>query len=106
MCRAACATRQVTLDERGNVLVTIASDGYGTLYDYATIKYSNAGVPLWTNRYNGPANKSDYYGLERLPLAGEGLLLSLRHHRINATLLELDVSNIETQGSSQARNLS
>ncbi len=29
-------------------------------YDYATIKYSSAGVPLWTNRYNGPANREDY----------------------------------------------
>jgi hypothetical protein len=23
------------------------------------IKYSAAGVPLWTNRYNGPANRED-----------------------------------------------
>jgi hypothetical protein len=28
-------------------------------YDYATIKYSSAGVPLWTNRYDGPANQED-----------------------------------------------
>ena len=27
--------------------------------DYATIKYSGAGVPLWTNRYNGPGNGDD-----------------------------------------------
>ncbi len=27
--------------------------------DYVTIKYSSAGVPLWTNRYNGPGNAND-----------------------------------------------
>jgi hypothetical protein len=27
--------------------------------DIATIAYSNAGVPLWTNRHNGPANGDD-----------------------------------------------
>jgi len=27
--------------------------------DYATIKYSSAGVPLWTNIYNGPGNSVD-----------------------------------------------
>ena len=27
--------------------------------DYATIVYSGAGVPLWTNRYDGPGNGAD-----------------------------------------------
>jgi hypothetical protein len=48
----------VAVDGRNNVIVTGHSDvnGYGTNYGYATIKYSSAGVPLWTNRYNGPGN--------------------------------------------------
>jgi hypothetical protein len=33
--------------------------GSGSGADYATIKYSSAGVPLWTNRYNGPGNGDD-----------------------------------------------
>src|SRR6266576_3848616 len=50
----------VAVDSKGNVFVT----GYSTAdssgnEDYATIKYSNAGVPLWTNRYDGPANGED-----------------------------------------------
>jgi len=47
----------MTLDGSGNVCVTGQSIGSGNTfdYDYATIKYSNQGVPLWTNRYNGPA---------------------------------------------------
>ncbi len=55
----------IAVDSSGNVVVTGISDhsGYSsdhTNYDYATIKYSNAGVPLWTNRYNGPANSFDW----------------------------------------------
>ena len=48
----------IAVDTNGNVLVT----GYvrdGTNSDYATLKYSNAGTPLWTNRYAGPGNLSD-----------------------------------------------
>jgi len=40
--------------------VTGASRGSGNTYDYATIKYSSAGVPLWTNRYDGPGNDNDW----------------------------------------------
>jgi hypothetical protein len=48
----------LALDAGGNVYVTGQSWG-GAYYDYATIKYSNAGVPLWTNRYNGPESRMD-----------------------------------------------
>jgi hypothetical protein len=43
----------VAVDGNNDVIVTGHSDNptYAT-YDYATIKYSSTGVPLWTNRYN------------------------------------------------------
>src|SRR6266446_1777748 len=50
----------VTVDARGNVFVTGTSVGSGSSLDYATIKYSGAGVPLWTNFYNGPGNDRNY----------------------------------------------
>src|SRR6185436_16695756 len=37
----------IAVDRRGNVLVT---------GDSATIAYSSAGVPLWTNRHDGSAS--------------------------------------------------
>src|SRR5262249_10723365 len=52
----------IGLDTNGNVFVTGRSDANGGdcgSLDYVTIKYSGAGVPLWTNRYNGPASGSD-----------------------------------------------
>lgn len=49
----------IALDKGGNASVTGSSVGSGTDYDYATIRYSSAGVPLWTNRYNGPGNTTD-----------------------------------------------
>jgi hypothetical protein len=52
--------RAITVDLNGNVIVTgnSYSDGSGNS-DYGTIKYSSAGVPLWTNRYDGPAHGFD-----------------------------------------------
>src|ERR1051325_10545399 len=45
--------RAVALDGSNSGIVTGSSWGSGSYADYATIKYSSAGVPLWTNRYNG-----------------------------------------------------
>jgi len=47
------------VDSNGNVFVTGESYGSFSAQDYATIKYSSAGVPLWTNRYDGPASSQD-----------------------------------------------
>ena len=49
----------VAVDGNGNVFVTGYSFGDISAEDYATIKYSNAGVALWTNRYDGPGNGPD-----------------------------------------------
>ncbi|MBI5773448.1 MAG: cadherin domain-containing protein, partial [Verrucomicrobia bacterium] len=49
----------VAVDAGGNVMVTGKSLGAGTGFDYATIKYSGAGVALWTNRYNNGAISDD-----------------------------------------------
>lgn len=48
-----------TVDAEGNVLVTGYSGSVSNLSDFATIKYSAAGLPLWTNLYNGPGNGAD-----------------------------------------------
>ncbi len=52
----------VAVDGQDNVVVAGSSaitNQSPYLYDYATIKYSAVGVPLWTNRYNGPGNRYD-----------------------------------------------
>ncbi len=53
-------TSAVAVDSHGDVIVTGSSWGIGSSFDYLTIKYSSAGVPLWTNRYNGRGNGNDY----------------------------------------------
>jgi len=60
----------IGVDSKGNVFITGSSTGTGSGFDYATIAYSNAGVPLWTNRYNGPGNGDDISFA--LTLDGEG----------------------------------
>jgi hypothetical protein len=54
------SVQAIAVDYSGNAFVTGHSIGSGSGFDYATIAYSNAGVPLWTNRYNGPDNRNDY----------------------------------------------
>ncbi|MEI7900464.1 MAG: hypothetical protein WCK89_09425, partial [bacterium] len=49
----------LAVDGSNNVIVAGFSLGSGSSYDCLTVKYSSAGVSLWTNRYNGPANSDD-----------------------------------------------
>ncbi len=49
----------VAVDAIDNVYVTGESEVSGTIADYATIKYTGSGVPVWTNLYNGPGNWID-----------------------------------------------
>lgn len=50
----------IVLDSNANVIITGSSAGSGNPpSDYATIAYSSAGIPLWTNLYNGPGDNVD-----------------------------------------------
>jgi hypothetical protein len=43
----------------GNSYITGASQGTGTGFDYATLKYNNAGIQQWVKRFNGPVSLDD-----------------------------------------------
>jgi hypothetical protein len=52
----------IAVDSSGNLVVTGGSARGNAPYgnaDFATIKYSSAGVPLWTNYYDGPSSGYD-----------------------------------------------
>src|ERR1035438_2552976 len=51
----------MAVDGSNNVIVTGRSyQSHSSFsHDYATIKYSSEGVPLWTNRYNGTGSGQD-----------------------------------------------
>ena len=60
----------LAVDNSGNVYVTGESEGWGTDFDYATIKYTAAGTEAWVARYNGPGDSGDY--AEALAVDGSG----------------------------------
>ena len=50
---------KLAVDAQGNLFVVGTTDNGATGQDILTIKYSNAGMPLWTNRYSGPGHSND-----------------------------------------------
>jgi hypothetical protein len=63
---------ELALDGEDNVVVAGISPPNGVSYseDYAIIKYSREGIPLWTNRYNGVGDGHDV--LQGLGVDGAG----------------------------------
>ncbi|MDZ7292061.1 MAG: SBBP repeat-containing protein [candidate division KSB1 bacterium] len=49
----------ICVDAAGNVYVTGSSEGLGSSYDYATIKYNSSGIEQWVACYNGSGNAED-----------------------------------------------
>ena len=57
----------IVLDSAGNVFVTGYSFYLDNTAEYATVAYSNSGVPSWTNRYNGSAyNQASAIAVDRI----------------------------------------
>src|SRR4051794_179115 len=46
-------------DTNNDIIVAGPENGAGSTYNYVTVKYSSAGLPLWTNRYDGTGQQSD-----------------------------------------------
>lgn len=55
----ASVANAIAVDSGGNVFVTGQSWSAVGFPDYATVGYSGTGVPLWTNRYDGPVHRDD-----------------------------------------------
>jgi hypothetical protein len=62
--------RAIAVDGGGNVFVGGSSPGSNGFDDYTIIKYSGAGIPLWTNRYNGAGNRHDGIGAIAVDTSG------------------------------------
>lgn len=51
----------ITVDSsHGNIYVTGIAAGLESRADYGTVAYSKLGIPLWTNRFDGPAHDEDF----------------------------------------------
>jgi len=71
------------VDSSGNVFVTGESYGSLSAQDYATIKYSSAGVPLWTNRYNGLGDDLDSAYAMAVDSSGNAIVTGLSYGDTN-----------------------
>src|SRR5688572_22981866 len=86
---------KIAVDSSGNVIVAGSSSQFTTEFDWLIIKYSGAGTPLWTNRYNGPANGDDQ--ARAVAVDGSGNVLVTGHSM--GSLGSLDYVTIKFSGA-------
>jgi hypothetical protein len=86
------AASAIAIDGSGNVFVTGGASN-GTNNDYLTIAYSNSGVPLWTNRYNGPGNKDDAARAIAVDISGNVFVTGGASDGINSDYVTIAYSN-------------
>lgn len=85
--------QDIAVDPEGNVYVTGYSYGGETDFDFVTLKYDTEGSLVWTKRYNGPANSTDYS--QALVVDQEGHVYVAGHSNgmgtsLDATLVKYD----------------
>lgn len=60
----------IALDAAGNSYITGRSEGSGTGYDYATVKYDQSGMEQWATRYTGSGSGWDHANAIAVDAAG------------------------------------
>lgn len=75
--------RAIAVNSSNDVFVAGFSVGDGSGWDYATIKYSSDGVPLWTNRYNGPASSEDYASALAVDVGGNVIVTGFSYNGLS-----------------------
>jgi hypothetical protein len=71
------------VNSSNDVFVAGLSVGDGSGWDYVTIKYSSDGVPLWTNRYKGPANSEDYASAMAVDVGGNVIVTGFSYNGLS-----------------------
>src|SRR5207249_1504956 len=89
--------RKVVIDNAGNVIVAGYTDERITGRDMLVLKYSGAGVPLWTNRYNGPANSDDQ--AQAVAVDGSGNVFVTGYSRSSGSFGSEDYATIAYSGA-------
>jgi hypothetical protein len=88
----------VAVDDNGNVIVTGSVNQWDQITrwnDYATVAYSNSGVPLWTNRYNGPADGPDSASALALGQDGSVYVTGQSDVLFNPSIVSYDIATVK-----------
>lgn len=74
---------RMVMDTNGNVIVAGYLTDSVSGKDFLTIKYSNTGTPLWTNRYDGPGKRDDAAQGLAVDVSGNVIVTGYSHNGTN-----------------------